>query len=94
MCELFNNIPTLPVLIVSPCCMPRAKKKTPQNIKMREMLKTNTWCNYDFWCLDVYTCINKLGVRKDINDDKEVESEKSKFITALKIEEQEKIFCI
>jgi hypothetical protein len=52
---------------------------------MKDTLKKNNWINYDFWCLNVYTSINRHNVSKDIINDKDIESDKSKIITAIKI---------
>ena len=82
--DLFNTIPTIPIMIVSPCCSPRVKKKASANIKMKATLKNNSWDNYSFWCLNVFTAIDRLNVCKDIIDDKDVESDKSKIIIAVK----------
>ena len=51
--ELFNKISRLPILVLSPCCMPRGKNGK----KLSSKVRANKWNHYRYWCLYVYTAI-------------------------------------
>ena len=81
--DLFNNISTIPILVIFPCCMPRRKKGNNVD-KMRLMLKNNGWDGYNFWSLDLFGSIQSSTSIKNIESDEYMESDKSKLIWALK----------
>mmetsp|Transcript_5109 Transcript_5109/g.5238 ORF Transcript_5109/g.5238 Transcript_5109/m.5238 type:complete len:344 (-) Transcript_5109:45-1076(-) len=81
--HLFNNIDNLPILIISPCCLPTKSKKN-QGFMTRDKLKKNKWSSYDFWCMSIYMLIDHLSSVKNIVKDDLVESQKNTFIWAVK----------
>jgi hypothetical protein len=91
---LYNAIEELPVLVLSPCCLPK-KSKTPQSTSAsadgfeksyitRDQLKRNGWLPYGFWCLTVYMQIDPNLAVKDMVHDELVESDKSTYIWTVK----------
>lgn len=83
--HLFNNINDLPILIISPCCLPTKSKKN-QGFMTRDKLKKNKWSSYDFWCMSIYILIDHLSTIKNIVKDDLVESKKNTLIWAVKKE--------
>lgn len=81
--ELFNDIYTIPILVVIPCCMPRRKKGSKVD-KMRIMLKQNGWDGYSFWTLNLFGSIDSSNAIKNVECDNFMESVKCKIIWAHK----------
>jgi hypothetical protein len=84
---LFNRIEGLPIMVISPCCLPDlgAKKRGLDNIaKTREMIRRNKWSPYAFWTLTVFTTIDPCLSIRDVTYDDLVESEKSAFVLGVK----------
>jgi hypothetical protein len=81
--HLFNNIIDLPILIISPCCLPTKSKKN-QGFMTRDKLQKNKWSSYDFWCMSIYILIDHLSTVKNIVKDDLVESQKNTLIWAVK----------
>lgn len=51
--SLFNLLSlSLPILILSPCCMP-----TRKHTRMRDKIRRNKWDAYSYWCMAVYVSI-------------------------------------
>ena len=88
--NVFNDLPSLSILVLSPCCMPR-KGKGGRNLMKR--LRENRWDSYSYWCLSVYTALNPFKCIRDMVCDSSIESEKSTIIWALK-RDIDQTYCV
>lgn len=78
--SLYNKLEHMPMLVISPCCMPRRKRKDKS--KHRDFIKKNGWNGYDFWCLSVFVGLDSFTSYRNIRQDMFVASEKNKYIYA------------
>jgi hypothetical protein len=100
LCTLFNAIPTLPIIVISPCCMPKNKKANASHrIHLSKWSQRRghedrkdpirdgeEFTSYDYWCLTVYHQLDatQRQIRRDMKFDECVLSERSRFIIGIR----------
>jgi hypothetical protein len=87
--DLFNSIEGIFCLVLSPCCMPSARKRA-KDMKQRRNnfsgLQNSSVFNYEVWCLNICFTINTSSGHilrsRYLAKDSWVLSEKSTYIAA------------
>jgi hypothetical protein len=74
--DIYNRCEYLRAMVLSPCCLDK------RNTKLLQLSKTTKIDNYQLWTTELYWQIIKS--EKDIKSDDRVETDRDKFIVAIK----------
>eukprot|EP01127_Copromyxa_protea_P006816 TRINITY_DN1678_c0_g1_i1.p1 TRINITY_DN1678_c0_g1~~TRINITY_DN1678_c0_g1_i1.p1 ORF type:complete len:224 (-),score=19.29 TRINITY_DN1678_c0_g1_i1:55-726(-) len=80
MISFFNNISSMKIMILSPCCLNKA------NTALMDISKRQNIDSYTLWTLELFFRITRSSAI-NLSTDKEVISEKNNFLTARKTED-------